>query len=67
MVEMLDAWLTRQMHVGKPTWTDLAKGLRKINQTKLANALENIYNTGMPAHTFTPYTVFAAGPALSVT
>ena len=46
MVEMVDAWMTRQMHVGKPTWTDLATGLRKINQTKLADALENIYNTG---------------------
>ena len=46
MVEMVDAWMTRQTHVGKPTWTDLATGLRKINQTKLADALENIYNTG---------------------
>ena len=58
MVEMVDSWMTRQMHVGKPTWTDLAAGLRKIKQTWLADALENIYNTGMPAHTFTPYTDF---------
>lgn len=48
MVEMVDSWITRQMHVGKPTWTDLAAGLRKINQIWLADALENIYNTGMP-------------------
>ena len=60
MVEMVDSWMTRQMHVGKPTWTDLAAGLRKIKQTWLADALENIYNTGtcMPAHPFIFLTQF---------
>ena len=46
MVEMLDSWLMRHMHQGSPTWWEVAKALRQITRSDLADALETVYTTG---------------------
>jgi hypothetical protein len=45
IVEMLDYWLRNS--VVKPTWKDIAQGLKEINLPRLAHDIEMVYSTGI--------------------
>ena len=48
-IEMLDFWLRNRTGEGQATWREVAEGLTRIHENRLANELMGVYTTGEKA------------------
>ena len=46
IIEVLDYWLRKRSEVSKPTWKDVAKVLKEIGLSKLAEDISSVYTIG---------------------